>query len=45
MEGPMTAVSFGTGLSERWGIEGTAFYDSMSISGGQDSGRPSSQNA
>lgn len=37
IQGPMLAFAAGTGLGERWGIEGTAFYDTMSISGGSGS--------
>lgn len=34
IEGPMAAFTAGTGLDGRWGVEGTAFYDAMSVSGG-----------
>jgi hypothetical protein len=34
IQGPMAAISAGTGLTQRWGIEGMAFYDAMTIAGG-----------
>lgn len=34
LRGPMVAASAGYGLSDRWGIEGLAFYDSMQVGGG-----------
>ncbi|HEX2645210.1 MAG TPA: hypothetical protein VHU81_19585 [Thermoanaerobaculia bacterium] len=37
LSGPMAALSAGYGVSDRWGIEGLAFYDSMQVGG--DRGR------
>ncbi|HKV08637.1 MAG TPA: hypothetical protein VJ725_10895 [Thermoanaerobaculia bacterium] len=35
LEGPLVAAAGIYGLSERWGIEGLAFYDALKVSGGE----------